>query len=342
MVKNGLEDPDSAAAIRRRQAGFPVSYQTQVGRKLQDDGMRKHYERIMRQNHEIDTSEPSDAHYLHLAAWAASPSFKKTPTDQHVYDFNEKHRLAGLAKTRPQTDSTAPLVMYTNKAARDKYRRRVQQLPGFINSGAYEIQWSMHEEHHALNHLARHGRAISLQRGWTDHGPPEEAMAYRKFRRTFREAAILDMPPPKGMYMSAYEKSRTPSWSSQKSARAHLSREERAKIARAQTSQAKRRTAQHSHLNQGEHVPISAAMHGEEDGVEPAAEFSQSLLPKRRLGTAQSWLRTNKSPKANTHAAATASEPKLQSEATVRASSEVAIHSDITVGDEEEVANTFD
>lgn len=98
MVKNGLEDPESAGAIRRRQAGFPVSYQTQVGRKLQDDGMRKHYERIMRQTHEIDTEEPSDAHYLHLAAWAASPSFKKTPTDQHMYDIEDEYRLKGLAK----------------------------------------------------------------------------------------------------------------------------------------------------------------------------------------------------------------------------------------------------
>ena len=99
------------------------------------------------------------------------------------------------------------------------------------------------QEHHALNHLSRHARAISLQRGWTDHGPPVEAMAYRKFRRSFRSAAILDMPPPKvclprpvlllsslqGMYMSAYEKSQKPRWSSQTAARTHTSREERAR-----------------------------------------------------------------------------------------------------------------
>jgi len=326
MVKNGLEDPESAGAIRRRQAGFPVSYQTQVGRKLQDDGMRKHYERIMRQSHEIDTEEPSDSHYLHLAAWAASPSFKKTPTDQHMYDIEDEYRLRGLAKTRAQTDSTAPLVMYTNKAARDKYRRRVQSMPGFISSAAHEIQWSSHEEHHALNHLSRHARAISLQRGWTDHGPPVEAMAYRKFRRSFAKAAILDMPPPKGMYMSAYEKAQKPRWSSQTSARTHTSREERARNERARTSQANRRSAHRSHLDSGEHVPISAAMQEEADGVEPVADFAQSLLPKRRLGTAQSWLRTNTISEA----------PQPGAEGTVRATSEVAIHQDITFGDEAE------
>merc|ERR1712195_21208 len=174
-----------------------------------------------------------------------------------------------------KTDSTAPLVMYTNKAARDKYRRRVQSMPGFISSAAHEIQWSSHEEHHALNHLSRHARAISLQRGWTDHGPPVEAMAYRKFRRSFAKAAILDMPPPKGMYMSAYEKAQKPRWSSQTSARTHTSREERARNERARTSQANRRSAHRSHLDSGEHVPISAAMQEEADGVEPVADLEQ-------------------------------------------------------------------
>jgi len=73
-------------------------------------------------------------------------------------------------------------------------------------------------------------------------------------------------------------------------------------------------------------VPISAAMQEEADGVEPVADFAQSLLPKRRLGTAQSWLRTNTISEA----------PQPGAEGTVRATSEVAIHQDITFGDEAE------
>ena len=74
-------------------------------------------------------------------------------------------------------------------------------------------------------------------------------------------------------------------------------------------------------------------MQEEGDGVEPVAEFAQSLLPKRRLGTAQSWLRTN----GNTGTISEA--PQSGAEGTVRATSEVAIHQDISFGDEAETGN---
>lgn len=329
MVKTGLEDPNSAAAIRRRMNNcFEVSYQTQVGRKLQDDGMRTHYERVMSQSHEVDDSGPSESHYLHLDSWKKNPSFKKSATDQHVFNMVEMYRIAGMAKTLPQTDSSAPLVMYSNKAARDKYRRRVQQLPGYRASAAYEIQWSSHEEQHALNHLNRHSRAVNLQHGWTDHGPPIAAMAYRKFRRAFKKAAILDMPPPPGMYLSAYEKNLMPKQKFSP-ARSHTSREERSIMLRAQTSQEKRRTAHKAHLNHEGHVDISNALRDDnsQGGEEPLAIVDQGLLPKRRLGTAHPWVRTTK---VSTAKPSGCSDSQL-AEASVKASSDVVIQNDVDV-----------
>jgi len=309
MVSTGLENPNSASAIRRRLTSFPISYQTQVGRKLMDDGMRAHYQRVKSQHHEVDDSMPSKSHYDYLKDRERRPTFKKTVTDQHVFDKIEATRLHGLAMTAAQTDSSAPLVTRTNKYYRDKFRRRIQQLPGFKASAAHVIQWSPHEEAHALEYLSKFGRVCAMAKGWTDHGPPEQAMAYRKFRRSFKKQSIVNMSPPPDMYMSGYDKAnKKPGFNIRLHKSAHEKELDQRKLERSKSRKEARGTV---HVDDGNVRPTTVA--------EPGLRAATSLLPMRRLCTPPL--------KPATH-------PQGEDEHSVRARSAVDIHSDALVHDD--------
>jgi len=200
MVNSGAVDADSADAIRKRLVSAQPSYNTLVGKSLIDDQMRSHYNMVGRAGTAVDDSKPPKAHYDFLAVSKAQPKWKPGVWDRYVQEKRVKQYHKRMANTKIMTDTSAPEAACRYSRDRRRYRQAVTTSPGYLRSGAYEVMWSWTEEQAALRYLARHARAVSLQKGWTDSGPPEKAMAFRAFRRSFKKPAVLDTPPPKGMY----------------------------------------------------------------------------------------------------------------------------------------------
>lgn len=200
MVKSGAPDPESADAIRKRLVGAQPTYNTLVGKSLIDDQMRSHYNMVGAAGIAVDDSKPPKAHYDFLAVSKAQPKWKPGIWDRYVQEKRVKQYHKRMKNTTIVTDCKAPAAACRYSRDRQRYRQYVTTSPGYLRSGAYEVMWSWTEEQAALRYLARHARAVSIQKGWTDSGPPEKAMAFRAFRRSFKKPAILDTPPPKGMY----------------------------------------------------------------------------------------------------------------------------------------------
>lgn len=200
MVESGLPNPDSADQIRKRMVNQAPSYGTLVGKSLIDDQMRSHYNMVGAAGCAVDDSKPAKSHYDFLAVSKNNPKWKPGIWDRYVETKRKKDYTTRMANTKVTTDARAPEAACHYSDNRRKYRQYIVNTPGFKRSGAYEVMWSWTEEQAALRYLARHARAVQISKGWTDSGPPEKAMQFREFRRSFKKPSILNQPPPKKMY----------------------------------------------------------------------------------------------------------------------------------------------
>jgi len=200
MVESGLPNPDSADQIRKRMVNHPPKYATIMGKHIVDYQMRSHYGMVASAGIAVDDSKPPKSHYDFLAVSKAHPKWKPGIWDRYVDQKRRKDYVIRMANTKSLTDSKPPEAACEYSSDRRRYRQHIVQTSGFKMSSGTEVMWSWSKEQTALRHLARHSRAVQVSKGWTDSGPPEKAMQFREFRRTFRKPAIVDATPPKSIY----------------------------------------------------------------------------------------------------------------------------------------------
>jgi len=208
MVENGKEDENSATAIRRRLCSFQSSFASLVGKDLMDCHFKAHYKMLNDAGHAVDASKPSEEHYKYLEKMARNPSFKPSLTESYMRGHNETNYRGRVkaAYDSGQTDATPPRQATRYGNERTRYRKRNTASSGYKLSQAHEVMWSWTEEQTALKFLGQWQRAATVKKGWTDSGPPEKAMQYREFRRSFKKPVMLNFPTPKDLYQPEYIK----------------------------------------------------------------------------------------------------------------------------------------
>jgi len=166
------------------------------GKIALDDHMKAHYHTVGKAEHKVNANKPAPAHYDRLEMQKKYPKFKPSGFDKFMREKHDKAFFEGMRNAKSQTDSGAPehAMLYSKK--RRQYRRVVTTSNTYKVSAGHEVQWSKTEEQNALGLLSKHARARSVSKGWTDSGPPIQAMKLREFRRSFKKPAMLDIRPP--------------------------------------------------------------------------------------------------------------------------------------------------
>jgi len=197
-----MADQSKVDAMRRRMVQPSPSYTTMVGKSLLEDHMKAHYAVVKNCSTKVDANKPGKAHYQILQRQKDNPKFKPTLFDQYLRNKHDKEFFTAMKNAKSMTDSSAPEHALLYSRNRRNYRQKVSLSKTYQRSAGHEIQWSKTEELVALGFLGKHTRAVSLSKGWTDSGPPEKAMQYREFRRSFKKPAVLDIAPPKNFHAS--------------------------------------------------------------------------------------------------------------------------------------------
>ena len=123
------------------------------------------------------------------------------------YNHMQKQLQKIVSRSKPPKEQGCPVRALHYSKQRRAHRERIVNTKGYIASQGHEIMWSHQEMTEALNRLSIMEKSAAARVGQVDHGPPEDAMRFKKLKEANkRQMRFMNMPPPASIYQPAYVK----------------------------------------------------------------------------------------------------------------------------------------